>query len=66
VYAERRGWANTVLELIGQDPDDLELMALESFAHATLALCDHPQDADVIARFEKAGRWLLEISLSGP
>jgi hypothetical protein len=27
VYAERRGWANTVLELIGQDPADRNWLA---------------------------------------
>jgi hypothetical protein len=67
VYEDRRGWANTVLGLIGQDhPDDLEMMALESLACATLALCDNPHDAEVIAWFEEAGRWLLEISLASP
>ena len=63
VYEDRREWANAILGLIGQDhPDDLEMMALESLARAALALCDNPQDADVIARFEEAGRRLLEIS----
>jgi hypothetical protein len=67
VYDDRQGWANTVLGLIGQDhPDDLEMMALESLARATLALCDNPHDAQVIAWFDEAGRRLLEISLSSP
>lgn len=64
VYQERRGWANTVLDLIGDDYlDDLELLALESLARATLALCQNPPDAATIAWFEQAGRSLLEISL---
>jgi hypothetical protein len=47
VQEDRRGWANTVLELIGEDhPDDLEKMALGSLARATVALCEDPQDAD--------------------
>jgi hypothetical protein len=67
VYDERRGWANTILGLIGQDhPDDLEMMALESLARATLALCDNPWHVDVITRFDEAGRRLLEISLASP
>jgi hypothetical protein len=66
VYEERRGWANTILGLIGQEhPDDLEMMALESLARAALALCDSPQDADVIRRFEEAGKTFLEISPPG-
>jgi hypothetical protein len=64
VNEDRREWAHTVLGLIGQDhPDDLEMMALESLARTTLALCDNPQDIDVIARFEEAGplhRWLVD------
>jgi hypothetical protein len=67
MYEDRRNWANTVLGLIGQDhPEDLEMMALESLARTTLALCVNPEDVDVIARFEEAGRRLLEISLAGP
>jgi hypothetical protein len=66
-YEDRREWANTVLGLIGHDhPDDLEMMALESLARTTLALCDNPQDANAIARLEESGRWLLEISLPSP
>ena len=65
VYEDRRRWANTILGLIGQEPDDLEMMALECLACATLALCDNPHDADAIARFEEAGRWLLDISAPG-
>jgi hypothetical protein len=61
VYEERRQWANIVLRLIGQDADDLEMMALESLEHATIALCESPDNADVIARFHEAGQWLLEI-----
>ncbi|HUE33062.1 MAG TPA: hypothetical protein VMQ38_09260 [Mycobacterium sp.] len=37
-------------------------MALESLARAALAICDSPQDAGVIARFEQAGTRFLEIS----
>lgn len=63
VYEERRKWAGTVLELIGEEcPDDLEMMALESLARAALAHCAHPLEADVIAWMEDAGRNLLEIS----
>src|SRR5262249_46865966 len=62
VHAQRREAANTVLRLIGEEPDDLEMVALESLAHATLALCDDPLDPGVIAAVEGAGRWLLEIS----
>ncbi|OBJ67561.1 hypothetical protein [Mycobacterium colombiense] len=63
VYEERRKWASTVLELLGEDClDDLEMMALESLARAALALRGDPQDADVIASMEEAGRSLLEIS----
>lgn len=63
VHEERRKWARTVLELLGEDcPDDLEMMALESLARAALALCADPQDADVIASMQEAGRSLLEIS----
>lgn len=66
VYEERRGWANTILGLIGADhPDDLEMMALESLARATLGLCDSPQDADITRRFEEAGTAFLEISPPG-
>ncbi|OBK66796.1 hypothetical protein A5653_18345 [Mycobacterium colombiense] len=56
-------WASTVLELLGEDClDDLEMMAPESLARAALAFCADPQDADVIASMEEAGRSLLEIS----
>lgn len=49
--------------VLGEDcPDDLEMMALESLARAALALCADPQDADVIASMQEAGRSLLEIS----
>lgn len=59
----RRQWANTILGLIGQEqPDDLEMMALESLARAALTICDSPQDADAIRRFEQAGMAFLEIS----
>jgi hypothetical protein len=62
VQEDRREWAKTVVGLIGEDcPDDLEMMTLQSLAHATLALCDDPRDADAIAWFEDAGRNLLEI-----
>jgi hypothetical protein len=61
LYEDRRRWANTILGLIGPGlPDDLEMMALESLARAALALCDNPRDAEVIVRFEEAGRRLLE------
>lgn len=65
-YEDRRGWANTILGLLGQGhPDDLEMMALKSLALAALDICDRPQDADVIARFERAGAAFLEISPPG-
>jgi hypothetical protein len=67
LYEDRRGWANTVLGLIGQDySGDLEPMALESLARATLALRDNPRDVDVVERFDEAGRRLLEINLPSP
>lgn len=63
VYADRRQWATTVLDLLGDDcPDDLEMLALESLARAALALCDNPGNAEVVAWFEEAGRGMLDIS----
>ena len=66
IVEDRRMRAGNILLLLGDDmPDDVEMLALSGLSRAGLAICDHPQDPDVIEQFESAGAEFLRVSPPG-
>jgi hypothetical protein len=53
VVEHRRMQAHTILGLLGDEvSDDIEMMALSALAWAAVAICDQPEDPDVVVQFE--------------